>query len=573
MAYSSHTEFSIIKKRKLDQQCVRGVSDQPTTAFNASTSDIFKGFVVFFDGYTGSTGMDRLQLKECFLVNGGVVKDKLEPAVTHIVADHIIASKLSKIKKDRLVVKPLWITDSVRDKCCKPLRPYLVSQTSDKRLFSYSNNKATHTSSKSSLQQTADNTLQHTALSEDNISHTEITTDNTVQQIEANPNSDKYPQRSTQPSTEWLKQNSSTAPGFIKKYFESSRLHHISTQKNTLKDYLISLLANRQKCAHNINDKKLICHVDMDCFFVAVSTRTRPDLTGCPVAVAHSSNPHDKSTSEIASCNYIARASGVTAGMTVGKAMVLCQQLTVLPYDFKLYEHASKGLYEVLVEFSSNIQAISCDEAFLEIHLPLNNLETSVAAFASKIRERVRDVTGCNASVGISGNILLSRLATKKAKPDGFHYVDSNDALTYMQTLPVRDLPGIGRKIQERLHDKFSVDTCRDLQNIQLHTLKADLGVKIGTTLYEFCRGIDTRKLENKPRLSVGAEVNWGIRFEHTHEVEAFLTELCNEAVSRLISAKLRTKLITLKIMKRKTEKEAYKVLGHGDCGTHIFLL
>ena len=217
-------------------------------------------------------------------------------------------------------------------------------------------------------------------------------------------------------------------PNFIKNYFLTSRLHHISTWKMDLTDYVMNAMkelsasssslsmatklssvtsassslssyffshknsnSNNSSSKHplhdhyttnnrsslkykyqpsNIDDKyRTIMHIDMDCFFASVGIRDRPHLINTPIAVAHSLNGVNMSysTSEIASCNYIARSKGVKNGMFIGHAKQLEPNLHIIPYEFEKYDHVSKCLYSVLLNHSNYVQAVSCDEAFIDV--------------------------------------------------------------------------------------------------------------------------------------------------------------------------------------------------------------
>ncbi|KFH07694.1 BRCA1 C Terminus (BRCT) domain-containing protein, partial [Toxoplasma gondii VAND] len=108
-----------------------------------------------------------------------------------------------------------------------------------------------------------------------------------------------------------------------------------------------------------------ILHVDFDAFFVAVALKKRPHLKNFPVAVAHSRGSGGKaasSTSEVASCNYTARASGVYKGQWLGEAKERCPGLITLPYDFDGIEEASEGLFACVLQLSRRILPVSCDE-------------------------------------------------------------------------------------------------------------------------------------------------------------------------------------------------------------------
>ena len=50
------------------------------------------------------------------------------------------------------------------------------------------------------------------------------------------------------------------------------------------------------------------------------------------------------------------------------------------------------------------------------------------------------------------------------------------------------------------------------------------------------------------PRKSVGAEVNYGIRFQNWEAASDFLKGLCVEVARRLLDAEARGKAVTLKI-------------------------
>ncbi|KAJ1397610.1 hypothetical protein B484DRAFT_406920 [Ochromonadaceae sp. CCMP2298] len=135
-----------------------------------------------------------------------------------------------------------------------------------------------------------------------------------------------------------------THPGFLKRYFETSRLHHLSTWKADLVDCVIAKLGPRHRASLPQEPLRTLLHVDMDCFFASVGVRDRPRLRDRPVAVAHSQGglKLDFSTSEIASCNYPARARGVKNGMFLGAAKGLCADLEVIPYEFDKYDKCSR---------------------------------------------------------------------------------------------------------------------------------------------------------------------------------------------------------------------------------------
>ena len=77
-------------------------------------------------------------------------------------------------------------------------------------------------------------------------------------------------------------------------------------------------------------------------------------------------------------------------------------------------------VYRILMEETCSVQPLSCDEAFMDV-TGLGDPE----AIAGKLRAQIEADTGCTASAGIGPNMLLARLATKRAKPNGQFLINS----------------------------------------------------------------------------------------------------------------------------------------------------
>eukprot|EP01035_Chromulina_nebulosa_P021945 gene21945-28413_t len=402
----------------------------------------------------------------------------------------------------------------------------------------------------------------------------------------------------------------STCPGFINSYFAKSRLHHISTWKSDLSEYVCQYYlreanCNRGKMSSPDDAFRTIMHVDLDCFFASVALLDRPHLKGKPIAVAHSCGPgnhsdgskfQSNSSSEIASCNYEARAKGVRNGMFLGTAKSLSPDLVVVPYEFEKYDNCSKSLYRILMENADYVQAVSCDEAYVDITYRMQHelshemlseeqKQLKIEEISRKIAESIRGEIfsasgGCTASVGISSNILLARLATKRAKPNGVFFISHAAAGEHMRNLPIADLPGVGHAIVKRCAD-VNLFTCGDImQSISLSapmnnnptfkTVNSNdkycLGEKTWAMLCGYAAGKDDRVLENKGRQTVGAEINWGMRFQTESQIESFMREFSDEVYTRLKKAGLSSSHITVTAKKKLYEGEPGKFLGCGHC-------
>ncbi|KAK5770569.1 hypothetical protein PVK06_046720 [Gossypium arboreum] len=354
-------------------------------------------------------------------------------------------------------------------------------------------------------------------------------------------------------------------PNFVENYFKNSRLHFIGTWRNRYRNRFPSLSNGFTKSHSNVSagtQKTPIIHIDMDCFFVSVVIRSHPELNGKPVAVCHSDNP--KGTAEISSANYPARDYGIKAGMFVRDAKSLCPQLVILPYNFEAYEEVADQFYNILHKHCNRVQAVSCDEAFLDV----TDLEgKDPQLLASAIRKEISEATGCTASAGIAENMLMARLATRTAKPNGQCYIHPERVDEYLDQLPIKVLPGIGHVLAEKLKIK-NVRTCGELRLISKDSLQKDFGIKTGEMLWNYSRGMDNRLVgmiqESK---SVGAEVNWGVRFRDLQHAQHFLLDLCKEVSLRLQGCGVQGRTFTLKIKKRRKDAgEPAKFMGCGDC-------
>ncbi|KAI4279749.1 MAG: hypothetical protein LQ337_000029 [Flavoplaca oasis] len=376
-------------------------------------------------------------------------------------------------------------------------------------------------------------------------------------------------------------------PGFLKQYYEESRLHHLSTWKADLKAQLQALAAEKTSSQRSREKRRpgvrrYILHVDFDSFFAAVSLKKYPQYVEKPVVIAHGGG----SGSEIASCNYPARKFGIKNGMWMKHAQKLCPELKVLPYDFKAYESASRSFYEAIIDTGGLVQSVSVDEALVDVssicieaggHGGKGIHEGSIwreqekaDSIALAIREKVKILTGCDVSVGIGGNILLAKLALRKAKPAGQYHVKPSEVLDFVGAVTVQELPGVAYSIGGKL-DEIGVKYVKDVREVTKERLITTLGPKTGEKIWDYSRGIDRVEVgEQVVRKSVSAEVNWGIRFVTQEQADEFVQSMCEELHKRLMNERVKGRQLTMKIMRRAADAplDPPKHLGHGKCDT-----
>ncbi|KAL3419055.1 impB/mucB/samB family protein [Phlyctema vagabunda] len=384
-----------------------------------------------------------------------------------------------------------------------------------------------------------------------------------------------------------IKKSSTANPDFLKQYYSESRLHHLSTWKADLKARFQQMASEKsasqkQSLKRKPGARRYILHVDFDSFFCAVSLKNAPDFVDKPAVVAHGSG----TGSEIASCNYPARAFGIKNGMWMKHALKLCSDIKVLPYDFPAYEEASKGFYEAILDVGGIVQSVSVDEALIDVTTlcisadgseGLGSNESNLFPEQEKadqiarvLRVNIKQKTGCNASVGIGGNILLAKVALRKAKPAGQYQIKPEEVFDFLGGLSVESLPGVAHSIGSKL-DEIGVKFVNDVRQLSKDRLMTVLGPKTGEKIWDYSRGIDRTEVgEQVIRKSVSAEVNWGIRFLSQAEAEEFVQNLCGELHRRLVDQKVKGRQFTMKIMRKAADAplDPPKHLGHGKCDT-----
>ena len=281
--------------------------------------------------------------------------------------------------------------------------------------------------------------------------------------------------------------------------------------------------SSRKKLKHlqgiSYNSGPLLCHIDMDCFFVSVALKTRPDLVGKPVVITHSS-ANSGAYGEISSCSYEARKKGLYARQLVRDALKLCPDLVCLPYQFDDYISTAKQLYSIIAKYTLKIKAISCDELYFDIGSLCSELNISNFLEVIKIiRYEIFEETKCQASAGLGPNWLLARLATKKAKPNGQFYIPQENAMNFIKDLPIEDIPTVGWNSKEVLQNNFGkdVEKCGQLMSYSLEDLRRVLGVTNGEKLFRALRGKcdDMDFNEVIDRKSVSVNVNFGVRLKN----------------------------------------------------------
>ena len=213
-----------------------------------------------------------------------------------------------------------------------------------------------------------------------------------------------------------------------------------------------------------------ILHVDLDAFFVSMELLRHPELRGLPVVVAGGLG----NRGVVTTCSYEARKFGVRSAMPVSRARQMCPQAIYLESDYSFYGPASKQFHASLRDYTPLVEPAGTDEADLDV-AGCELLFGDGEAVARDIRRRVEDEIGITASVGVSSNKLVSKVASDAGKPDGLVVVPRGGEAAFLAPRTLRDLPMIGPKTAAAL-DSLGVHTIGELAAVPVSLLEARFG-------------------------------------------------------------------------------------------------
>ena len=282
--------------------------------------------------------------------------------------------------------------------------------------------------------------------------------------------------------------------------------------------------------------------IDMDAFFASVEQQANPKLRGKPIAVIGSG-----SRTVITTRSYEARAYGVKTGMNIYEAKKLCPDLILVVGDNEKYAYTCSELSVIYSKYTPDVEVYSIDEAFLDI-TTTQHLFGGPEAIGFAIKKEVKDQFGINCTVGIATNILMAKLASDIAKPDGHRWIKDEDARTLLNNLPVQELWGIGSSTAEKLK-QLGIRTCGELGNASASLLRSKFGI-IGETLKQMGQGQCDRPLvinEEDPK-SIGHSRTLPIDISDRATLRTELLKLSSMVCSRARKYGFVGKRITLTV-------------------------
>lgn len=285
----------------------------------------------------------------------------------------------------------------------------------------------------------------------------------------------------------------------------------------------------------------MILHIDMDAFFASVEQHDNPELKGKCVLVGR-----DSDRGVVAAASYEARKFGVHSAMPVFQARRLCPQAVYVTPRKGRYSEVSRQIMSILSGFSPLVEPVSIDEAFVDIS-GCGRLYGSPAETAETIKSRIFETTCLTCSVGIAPNKFLAKIASDMNKPDGLFAIMPNEVPAFIEILPIRKVPGVGKQTRKTL-ETLSIDTLGDVQKYTEQFLVGRLG-KFGRRLASLAAGIDPSPvIPHTPAKSISSELTLSLDTGDKQLLKHYIQHQAEEVGRQLRKKELRARTVTLKL-------------------------
>ena len=292
---------------------------------------------------------------------------------------------------------------------------------------------------------------------------------------------------------------------------------------------------------------RAILHVDMDAFYAAVEQHDDPELAGQPVVVGGAGG-----RGVVAAASYEVRRFGVHSAMPMREALRRCPHAVVVRRALRaLSRDLDPGIRD-LQRVHQPVEGLSLDEAFLDVTASAS-LFGSPEKMARAIKDLIRARTGLTASVGVSHNKLLAKLASEMHKPDGLTVIRAEDVTATLDPMPVGRLFGIGAKTAARLEQQgiFTLGQLRRAPESVLWPLFRRETRKFR----DRASGIDERPVvSDAPEKQISTEETFDTDIRDPKQLRERLAQLADTTAARLRSRQFKAGMISIKVRRRDFE-------------------
>jgi DNA polymerase-4 len=240
--------------------------------------------------------------------------------------------------------------------------------------------------------------------------------------------------------------------------------------------------------------------VDLNSYFASVEQQLHPEWRGRPLAVLPSLT--DRTSCIAASIE--AKRYGIKTGTPVPEARRLCPGIIFTVGSHGVYTEYHHKIVEAVESCLPVTQVLSVDEMSCALK-GSDRIEENARKLGMEIKNAIRTRVGevLQSSVGIGPNILLAKIASDMQKPNGLIVLRQEDLPGNLFGLKLRDFPGIGYRMEKRLH-RQAIYTVESLCSLNVHDMTRIWGGINGERYWHWLRGEDVPFPRTEETKSVG---------------------------------------------------------------------
>jgi len=284
-----------------------------------------------------------------------------------------------------------------------------------------------------------------------------------------------------------------------------------------------------------------IAHLDCDAFYAAIEKRDDPSLADKPLIIGGGVR------GVVSTCCYIARISGVRSAMPMFQARKLCPQAIVLKPNMAKYAAAARQVRHLMRELTPQVEPLSLDEAYLDLSGTERLHGLSPAKIMARLARRIESEIGITASIGLSYNKFLAKLASDLDKPRGFAVIGRAEAKSFLRDKPVGFIRGAGKALVAKL-SKDGITRIAQIQDADVKDLARRYG-STGLWLYRLSQAEDSRTVDPSGEMkSISSETTFFEDITAFAELERILWRQAERVSARAKHSELGGRTIVLKL-------------------------
>jgi DNA polymerase IV len=297
----------------------------------------------------------------------------------------------------------------------------------------------------------------------------------------------------------------------------------------------------RRILSHSELDTLAIAHMDCDAFYAAIEKRDDPTLLDKPLIIGGGRR------GVVSTACYVARTYGVKSAMPMFQARQLCPHAVIIRPNMAKYAQAAKEVRALMRALTPLVEPLSLDEAYLDLSGTERLHGTSPAKTMAKLANRIESEIGISASVGLSCNKFLAKLASELDKPRGFAVIGAAEAKSFLRDKPVGFIRGAGKALQARLA-KDGITRIGQLQDANPRTLAQRYG-STGLWLHRLAHADDTRAVDPAGEMkTISAETTFFHDIARLAELERVLWQQAERVATRAKAYELGGRTVVLKL-------------------------